>query len=92
MAKKDVVVTVDELAYNVGESLVKFIAAVKLALADGWQPGIDIPLIITAAIADLSPIIGQIGQLPEDFSADKLGFLKGINVSIVDLVDVLLKK
>ena len=92
MASKDVVVKVDDVAYDVGASLVKFVVAAKGALADGWQPGSDLPVILSSAIADLAPVLGKVGSLPAEFEADKVGFVKGINVALFDLVDVLLKK
>lgn len=51
------------------QGLAKFAAAVKQALADGWQPGTDLPALITATVADLVPALQGVDQLPAEVAA-----------------------
>lgn len=52
-------------------AVAKIAVAVKLALADGWQPGTDIPAITLAALAELPAAIAGLGGLPAEIKADK---------------------
>ena len=49
----DVTVQVSKESYELGQGVVKFLAALKQALKDGWQPGADLPVLLNAAILDL---------------------------------------
>jgi hypothetical protein len=55
---------------EVGEALKGIMTATKAALKDGWQPGTDLPLIVTSAFASLPKAIeglSQVGQEVKDF-------------------------
>ena len=57
------------------DAIANLAIVVKKALADGFQPGMDIPVIITEAIAELPGIIGNISGLAEEFKGDKAAFI-----------------
>jgi hypothetical protein len=72
-------------SYELASGLTKFIADVKAALADGWQPGTDLPLILSASISDLAPAVagaekvgGEVTTDPEKFADAMYCGLKGL--------------
>lgn len=74
MSQIQVPVSVEAKTYELSQALVKFTGAIKQALADGWQPGSDIPLILSAAFVDLVPVIKDIGAFPDEIKEDKVAF------------------
>jgi len=91
MAKETVSVEVEKSGYEVMVGLAKIVAAVKQSLADGFQPGQDLPVLIMAAVADLPAVLGAAVGVPGDLAEDKLAFVKGVNLGAYDIADVLLK-
>ncbi len=61
-------------AAELAQGLAAFAATAVKAIKDGWAPGTDIPLIITAAIGDLGPAMAGIANLPEELKEDKAAF------------------
>jgi hypothetical protein len=64
---------------ELGQGLAKFLAAVKLAMADGFQAGADIPPIISAAVADLVPAVNGVTLIKDEY-ADKKAFMNAVAV------------
>lgn len=85
-------VEVSKEAHELGQGLVKFASAVKLALADGWQVGQDIPVLITAAIAGLVPALQGADKIPLEIKEDLEAFIRGVGLSAIDLAFLFLKK
>ena len=54
---------------ELAQGLAKFTAALKQALADGWQPGMDLPAVITSVVADLVPALQGMDQVPVEVAA-----------------------
>lgn len=52
--------------YELCEGIGAVTKAVKEALADGWQPGTDMPAIITAAITNLVPAMQGVEKIPAE--------------------------
>lgn len=81
MQKVAVTTEVAKETYELGVGVDKFIGAVKQALADGFQPGQDIPVVLSAAIADLVPAIQgaeKIGSETSDVQAFSNGLYLGL--------------
>lgn len=70
MDRLDVKVKMPKEAYELEQGIVKFVAACKAALDDGFQPGQDLPVLLTAAIASLMPAIDGVHKLPEEVLGD----------------------
>src|SRR5690242_8750982 len=85
MEKKLVEVEVSVGAYDLGQNLGKFIASVRQALADGWQPGSDIPALISAAVEDLVPSVSDIAKLGDE-SADKQALANALFLGLSPVV------
>ena len=63
---QQVTVKVPQETYALEQGLVKFVGACKTALADGFQAGQDLPVIISAALADLLPAVAGVSALTEE--------------------------
>lgn len=91
MSTKEVTVVVEEKAYEVGQCLVSIVSKAKAALADGFQPGQDIPVILAGSVADLLKIIGDMGSLPAESKENAGAFRKALVLSADDIAGVLLE-
>ena len=77
--------------YEVGYALGEMIRAIGAALKDGFQPGQDIPVIITSAIANLASAINGLDELPEEFVQEPVKAAVAIIAPLGDGVQDLLK-
>jgi len=91
MAKVSVEVEVTKEAYELGQGLVDIIKAVKMALADGWQVGKDLPAIVASTVGNLGKMVDGIDQLDDEASEDLAAFAKALGLSVADAVAVLKK-
>ena len=89
--KKTVQVEVASVTYNLGQALRDFLQASRRALSDGWQPGSDLPVVLMAAYADIIPHIKEFEQIPAEAKEDVGPFLKGLSLSLEDIVGDFLK-
>lgn len=60
-------------AYELAKGLGAFAAVVKKALADGWQMGADVPVIVSAALTELVPALNGVDMIGEEAKADPVG-------------------
>lgn len=74
------------------EGLVKIIEASKLALEDGFQPGLDLPAVLVASVSELPKMVGGLDQLDDEFKAHPDKMLKAVAMGAADIAGVLLKK
>jgi len=88
---KTIQIEVQEGAYDAGAALAKFAGVVKLALADGWQVGVDLPPILASALADLAPAFVNLGKINDELAQNKVLFAKSLGLGLADLADVLAK-
>lgn len=56
-------------ATELAAGLEKFVKACKVALADGFQPGTDLPPVLTSAMNDLFPAIQGAELVKEELKA-----------------------
>lgn len=71
------------------EGLSGLLKDVKLALADGWQPATDIPVMLTAAMARLGTAVDGVSKVKDEY-ADKQAFINAILVPVSEMVGELL--
>lgn len=57
---------VSKEAYELMHGLVELVKVIKLAMADGFQPGMDLPAIVMGAMAILPKAIEGLDQLDEE--------------------------
>lgn len=75
----------DELA----GAVVALVKAAKVAAADGFQAGSDIPVLLAAAVAELPKIVADLGPALAEGKEDKELFIKALNLAAYDLLDAL---
>lgn len=69
------------------QAVVGIVKATKKALADGFQPGADIPAIVAEAWADLPVAIQGIDQVPGELAASKAALIRSAGCAVGDLVE-----
>jgi hypothetical protein len=84
----DVSKEADELA----SALVAMVAAVKDALADGWQAGTDIPMIVTKALTVLGPAVDGMEKLGAEKDENLAAFVRALGLAGMDVAAIFLKK
>lgn len=92
MPKEMISIEIENSGYKLVKSFAKIGEAVKQALADGWQPGQDLPVIVTAAISELGTMAIAVPQIAPDAKEDLVGFIKGVNLGAYDIADIFVKK
>jgi hypothetical protein len=83
-------VEVSKEASELLEGLKKFIVAMKDALADGWQVGKDLPVVLTSALGDLAPSLQGVEQIPQE-AKDSKEFAAAVSLGLNDIVHALKK-
>lgn len=79
MANIQVTLEASKELTELGQGLAKFLAAVKLATADGFQVGADLPPLISAAVAELVPAVQGVTLIGEE-AKDKKAFANAVAV------------
>lgn len=85
MAKVKKEVEVSKEVSELGDAVLALVKAVKTSLADGWQPGADIPAILVACVGQLGAV-GAVSQVPASWAEDKAAVLKACSLLASDLV------
>lgn len=88
MSKAQVQVEVEKEAYDVMQGIAKFVAAVKASHESGANLAVAIPQDVAAAIADLAPVIGEVGAIAGDLAESKAAFSKAILIGAADIAAV----
>ncbi len=92
MSKKMVSVEVEEKSYDVGQAVKEIVKAAKQALDDGFQPGQDVPAILTASITQLITILANAPAIPAESQEDLAAFIKSWTLAGLDISSLFLKK
>lgn len=82
MRKKETEVpaSADDLA----DALYKVAKATKEALADGWQPGTDLPPILLTAVKEFGEVAESAGKLSPDAKTKPAAFAKALAMGAAD--------
>lgn len=89
MAKMIVTTEVSKETYEMGMALAKMVEAIKDALADGWQPGQDLPVLITAVIGNIAQIAQGVAAAPAEQKEDQDAFLGAIALALKEVAAAL---
>ncbi len=92
MPKKVKSVEVMEASDALWASLHGLGKAVSDALADGWQPGADVPAIGLAAVQHLGGVMKQLSLLDDDFKESVMCSAKTHALGGLEMAELLLKK
>lgn len=90
--KQQISVEIEKSGYDLLAHMGKLVMAVKAAMADGFQPGTDIPVIVASLVVELPTLVAAIPQVGPEFSEDKIAFIKGANIGLYEMVEPLLSK
>lgn len=91
MATIKIEVEVSKETHEACVGMVNMLVAVKLAKADGWQPGKDLPAIALAAFGQMAAIEG-IEQIDDEMREDPVAFSRALALGIADGVSAMQKK
>lgn len=92
METVSITVELPKEAYELGQGVVGIMLAVKDALADGWQPGIDVPVIIVKSLDSLVPALQGVDKLGDEAKENPARFGKALGMSVADGAEAILKK
>lgn len=81
----DVQVQVEKEMHELMQALHGIVKATKQALADGFQPGMDIPQVVMAAVGVLPAAIQGLDSLPANAKANPVAFMNaaGLGASAI---------
>jgi hypothetical protein len=82
---KTISVSVADKTYDLTQHLCNYVKALKTALADGWQPGSDIPAILQATLSEGYAAVQDIPQLGNEKDQDAVAFAKALALGGVDI-------
>lgn len=91
MAKVKVEVFVEPVTADLMTKLSDFVFQIRKAMADGWQPGKDLPVVLSALMVDLLPVIQNFDKALLEAGDDKEAFVTTIQLGAQSLVFGLLK-
>lgn len=74
------------------DGLAEIVRAAKVALADGFQPGQDLPVIAAQAFGSLTKAIGGLDQLDEEAKGATGAFVRGGLLGAADVLEAALAK
>jgi len=90
MSRTSITTEVNTEAHLFGEALANFVGTIDKALEDGWQPGEDLPQILSAALTELAPQVSKFEALKGEFKTDTLYAAKAVNLSAYRIAEALL--
>lgn len=59
----------------------------KQALKDGFQPGSDLPPVLSVSLTELVKVVGALGQLPEEAKQDKAALARAVALGAIDIAE-----
>lgn len=91
MAVMDVMTSVSKETYEMGEAFVAIVQAMKIAIADGWQTGKDLPIAISALLANIGEITEGIKNAKGEWEEDEAAMVQAVTMTVAKLVAELRK-
>ncbi len=92
MSKIKIEQEVSKEAYELASGLSNAVDHVKSALADGWQPGKDLPVVMQAVLMDIVPAVQGVDQMSAEMAEDEEAFVTAFLLPFKSLAFSLLKK
>jgi len=77
---------------EVGLAIKQILDTTAIAIKDGFQPGSDIPIIMSSAFGALVTAIGGIQNLPEEFSYMPVMAALGVLIPVAEGIQSLINK
>lgn len=92
MAKLTVEVEVSKEAYELMDGIKKVVESVKKALADGWQPGQDVPTILMESLTALVPAVAGAESIGSEAKEELEAFVTGLGIKSKEIGFLFYKK
>ena len=92
MEKVVISVEVPKEMQEAAQAVVNMAAAAKLALADGFQPGQDIPALVSAAMANLMSAMDGMAKIPDEAKADPVSAAKCAALAGAEIASLFMQK
>jgi len=77
-------VEVPKEVYEIGQCVGNMLSAAGVALKDGWQPGQDIPVILTGALSGLMTAIDGCQKVIAEAKAKPFKLAQGVSIPVLD--------
>jgi len=90
MATKSVTVECSKETLEALQNSAEFVKATRQALADGWQLGQDLPVLMTAALTQLVPALSALDNVKDELAENRKAFERAVALGSADLVDAFL--
>lgn len=92
MEKVNISLEVPKELKEVSDALLKIVVECKKALADGFQLGQDVPVVISQCAGPVLVALEGVGKISEEISGDRKAALQSIILGLLDVADEILKK
>lgn len=92
MAKQTLNIEVQKESYELAKALYEIVKVSKKALSDGWQPGEDIPMILTQSLSHLLPAVDGMDKVSAEYMEDKAAFLRSMMIPMSDVAALFMKE
>ena len=86
MAVMDVMTSVSKETYEMGEAFVALVQAIKIAVEDGWQTGKDLPIVVSAVLANMSEILDGLKSAKGEWEEDEAAMVQAVTMTVAKLV------
>lgn len=86
----DKTIKVEKSGDDVMQAIVGLVKAVKAQHVAGQPLVVEITSDVTAAVQNLGPILGEVGQVPADALESRVGMLKAVTNGAIDLTEAVL--
>jgi hypothetical protein len=83
-------VEVSKESYELSKGVGDLVLAIKACVQDGWQPGRDIPIIVSEIIGRLVPALQGVDKIKEEFAEDKGAAVLALTLPLVEVVNSLI--
>lgn len=77
----DKTVKVSKEADELADGIARCIVSIRKALADGWQPGSDLPVVLSSVMADLVPAVQGVEKLGAEKKENVQAFVTAFALS-----------
>ncbi len=91
MSNVSIKTNVSKETYELVIGLAGFVGEIKSCLADGWQPGTDIPIVMSAAISNLVTAVQGLELIKIEAKEDPAAFSRALSIGLSSMFENLSK-
>ena len=87
--KIEVTKEVSKETYEMGIAFGSMVKAIKEALADGWNPGSDLPVVFSAIISNMAEVVQGLQAAQKENSEDSAAFIAACALAVAEVIESL---